>query len=128
MGYSQGVKDGYVDGKDDGYHLGYQVGNKDGYDDGYGVGIKNGYDEGYDEGYDKGYEKGKDKGYYEGRADEVENSGFGGLVSAVVDVPIRAFKSLFSFDILGVNTQNLILSLITLALVIIVVKWVFFKK
>lgn len=100
-----------------------------------------GYDYGYDRGYNSGYSDGQlsanstvngssasyTAGYQEGYAAGVRASGdydysFIGLISAVIDVPIQAFASLFNFDLLGVNMLNLATSILTILVVLAVCK------
>lgn len=77
----------------------------------------------YEEGKRAGYVNGYDVGYAEG-ALNANNYTFDGLLSAVFDVPVRTFKSLFEFEILGVNLANFFLSLLTLAIIIFIVRWI----
>lgn len=90
-----------------------------------------GFDDGYaaaelenDRAYDRGYTKGNDDGYWRGRGDEQKESGFFGLISAVIDAPIQAFKGLFGFNVMGVDMSAFMLSIITLCLFIAVIKLV----
>lgn len=93
----------------------YDLGRK--YDSAY----SNGYTEGYRQGEDYGYDLGYDTGYNKGVASANEYS-FDGLLSAVFDVPVRTFTSLFNFEVLGVNLTTFFLSLLTLAGVLAVVR------
>ena len=72
------------------------------------------YNQGQQAGYDKGYSAGITAG---------GNNSFLSLITAVVDAPITAFTSLFNFDILGFNVKNVILSILTAALVIACVRF-----
>lgn len=47
---------------------------------------------------------------------------FFGLISAVIDVPIKALRGLLNFDILGVNMFAFVTSLFSLAVVLMIVK------
>lgn len=47
---------------------------------------------------------------------------FFGLISAVIDVPIKAIRGLLNFDILGVNMFAFVTSLFSLAVVLMIVK------
>ncbi len=108
----------------------------DNYQSGYNEGWSDGSLHGYDEGYQDGHYDGKesvdtqyyyDQGYYKGHSDGVANANdysFMGLIGAVVDAPLNAFKGMFNFDVLGVNLSGLMLSLFTLCIVIVVVKLV----
>lgn len=77
----------------------------------------------YENGKRAGYVNGYDVGYAEG-ALNANSYTFDGLLSAVFDVPVRTFKSLFEFEILGVNLANFFLSLLTLAIIIFIVRWI----
>lgn len=88
-----------------------------GYERGYQAGSLQGYTEGKNAGYENGYQRGKADGL--ALADVAT---FEDLMSSVFDVPIRAFTSLFNFDILGVNMANFFLSILTLCIVLAVVK------
>lgn len=99
------------------------------YDKGYKVGYENGlkapnqvqFNEGYEQGRNDGYENGYQRGKADGLA-LADVATFEDLMSSVFDVPIRAFTSLFNFDILGVNMANFFLSILTLCIVLAVVK------
>lgn len=54
--------------------------------------------------------------------DSASNYTFKSLISAVIDVPVKTFVSLFNFDFLGVNLLNFLLSLLTIGLIIGIVK------
>lgn len=77
----------------------------------------------YADGRNAGYANGYDIGYAQGATDSNRYT-FDGLLSAVFDVPVRTFRSLFSFEILGINLANFFLSLLTLAIIIFVVRWI----
>lgn len=72
--------------------------------------------------YNQGQQVGYDKGYSAGISDGGNNS-FLSLITAVVDAPITAFTSLLNFDILGFNVKNVVLSLLTAALVIACIRF-----
>lgn len=72
--------------------------------------------------YNQGQQVGYDKGYTAGIAAGGNNS-FLSLITAVVDAPINAFTSLLNFDILGFNVKNVVLSLLTAALVIACIRF-----
>lgn len=80
-----------------------------------------GYSRGYDEGKALGDALGFARGYAKGVAEAGGNS-FTGLISAVIDVPINAFRSLFNFDLLGFNMANFMMSLLTLGGVLAVIR------
>jgi len=72
--------------------------------------------------YNQGQQAGYNKGYTAGISDGGNNS-FLSLITAVVDAPITAFTSLLNFDILGFNVKNVILSILTAALVIACIRF-----
>lgn len=72
--------------------------------------------------YNQGQQSGYDSGYTAGIAAGGNNS-FLSLITAVVDAPITAFTSLLNFDILGFNVKNVVLSLLTAALVIACIRF-----
>lgn len=72
--------------------------------------------------YQQGQQTGYDKGYAAGLADGSGNS-FLSLITAVVDAPITAFTSLLNFEVLGFNMKNVVLSILTAALVIACVRF-----
>lgn len=65
-------------------------------------------------GYDRGYTVGVAAG---------GNNSFMSLIAAVVDAPIKAFTSLFNFDILGFNMKTFVLSILTAALVVAIMRF-----
>ena len=67
--------------------------------------VKNAYNNGFNDGIKKG-----------------NDYSFLGLMSAVIDVPIKAFTSLLNFEILGINLSAFMFGLLTLALIIFIVK------
>lgn len=72
--------------------------------------------------YNQGQQAGYDSGYAAGIAAGNNNS-FLSLITAVVDAPITAFTSLLNFEILGFNMKNVILSILTAALVIACIRF-----
>lgn len=72
--------------------------------------------------YNQGQQVGYESGYTAGIAAGEGNS-FLSLITAVVDAPITAFTSLLNFDILGFNVKNVVLSLLTAALVIACIRF-----
>lgn len=65
------------------------------------------------------------RGYNIGYAEASANSNtFLGLLSSVVEAPLKAFLSIFDFEILGYNMRNFLGSLITISLVLFIIKLV----
>ena len=96
-----------------GYQDGYNAGNIDGKQLGYNQGFDNGRNDGYNNGYNSGYSAG---------VESAHNYTFLSLISAVVTVPFTAFKSIFNFDLLGVNIFTLVGSLFTIAVILTIIK------
>lgn len=85
------------------------------------IAVQGAYNEGYAVGKKEGYSNGYEVGVVAGASSANEYT-FDGLLSAVFDVPVRTFTSLFNFDLLGINLANFFLSLLTLAIIIAVVR------
>lgn len=100
-GYTAGYSDGKVAGQDAGYDRGYAEGNSNGYSDGYRIGGESGYNTGYNAG-----------------VASANKYSFLGLIGAVIDAPISAFRGLLDFEVLGVNLSTFALSLITFSIII----------
>lgn len=103
----------------------YQRGYSDGYGDGQSTAISDFQSSSeYENILNSEYNRGKNIGLTEGRADASDYSFFS-LISAVIDVPLNAFRSMFNFDLLGVNVYNLLTALLTTGLVLAILKMVF---
>lgn len=76
---------------------------------------------GYTQGKEEGYTQGKAAGYTEG-VNSAHTYTFGNLLTSVLDVPVATFKSLFNFEILGVNLSSFFLALLTCGIIIAVVR------
>ena len=142
--YNDGYLNGFDFGLEEGYGNGYDQGNIDGIQHGIQEGIQQGLTEGYNEGYDHGYSDGNADGYSLGY-DEGElygwQNGFGAgqndmaetshtfkeMVFAIFDAPSRLIDSMLNFDIFGINLAGLVKTIITLAVVavilVILLKW-----
>lgn len=102
------------------YNLGFDYG----YDVAYNNFVEN-YEEFLQEQYNKGVAYGKSVAYNEGYNAGAEASNqftFARLLTSAIDVPINTFKSLFNFEILGVNLTNFFFSLFTISLVLAIIK------
>ena len=77
--------------------------------------------DGYNQGYQEGKVAGREVGYQEGLKDNGDYT-FMGLLGAVFDAPIQAFKGLLSFEILGVNMTAFVSSLFGLAIILLIIK------
>lgn len=76
----------------------------------------------YNDGYSAGKVAGYNDGYIAGK-DVSDNYTFLGLIGAVFDAPIEAFKGLFNFEILGTNMQGFVLALLTLSVLLVIIKF-----
>lgn len=87
--------------------------------------LVNSYNEGYfygqKVGYDEGYRVGNNKGYADGQASQGDYTFFG-LISSVVDAPLSVFRTMFNFEILGMNLSSFLLSLFSISVILCVVK------
>lgn len=94
------------------------------YDSGYNAGYRDGVatNSGYNEGYNVGSRIGYQNGYVAGVSSS-QNYTFLGLMGSIFDAPIKAFTSLFDFDVLGVNMSSFLLSFFSVCIVITVVKY-----
>ena len=93
--------------------------NNDGLTAGKEIGQNIGYANGYDIGYTNGYDVGLQDG-----ADFENVYTFDRLLSSVIDVPIKAFRSMFNFELLGVNLANFGFAILSVCLVLAVIKFV----
>lgn len=100
---------------------GFNVGYNDGFVD--GSKSNDSYNIGFAEGQKIGYNEGKAYGYNLGLAG-AENANFYSLLTAVIDVPLNAFISLFDFNVLGVNLAQFFMSLFSLAAIITIVRMI----
>lgn len=98
---------GYNDGYSSGYSSGYDSGTGAGYNTGYAEGNKQGYSTGYNDGYEIGF----------GQTNYLRTTVF-----AIADTPIRVFKQIFDFNILGINIAGIVLSIMSLFVIIWLVK------
>lgn len=99
------------------YQEGYNAGSSVGYNNGYTAGK----DIGYEQGYNGGFQVGKLQGFNEGVASANEYS-FLGLLTSVVDAPLKVFYDMFDFEILGYNMSSFFIALLSICIVIAVVK------
>lgn len=88
-----------------------------GYQDGLADNQQNIYNNGYNSGYDIGFNQGRQDGIV-----EANDYSFTSLISSVVDVPVKTFLGLFTFDFLGVNLADFLLGLLTFCVIIFVIK------
>lgn len=109
------MKSVYFRAPDSAYRSGYDMGYNAGLED--NTRYNEAYQNGINAGYTNGYAAGKNYGI------ELANTySFESLLSAVFDVPIKAFRGLTNFEILGVNLSGFYLSLLTACFVLVIVK------
>lgn len=78
------------------------------------------YTKGYEDGKKIGFENGKIIGYNEGL--NTEPYTFTNLISAVIDVPVNTFFSIFDVEILGVNMKTFVISIACIFIVVAIIK------
>lgn len=113
----------YTDGFNAGYNSGYQFGfdeannTVDTSSASYqaGVGYANSVVNESSASWGAGYSKG---------ASDASTATFGSLISAVFDVPVKVFTSLFDYNILGVNMLSFVGSLLALGAVISILRFI----
>ena len=99
------------------YNQGFSAGFSDGYNRGNTDGNIAGYDTGYKAGNTIGYESGYNKGL-----NDSNQYTFVNLIGATIDAPMQYFKSLFNFELLGVNLSSFLMGLFTLCIIVTIVK------
>lgn len=107
-------------------------GGENSFSSGYDLGFKDAKSQFYTSRYDLGYDTAKLE-FYNSRYEEGYNVGvnyatdlnqftFGKLLDSVFYAPLKYLYSLFNFEVLGVNLYPLILTLITLAIAVSVIR------
>ncbi len=110
-GYEQGSFDGMAEGQEAGYNSGYNNGKTDGYDEGYAKGTED-----MDFYCEQNYLQGFHEGQIEGQGN-VET-----LLGTVLEAPVNFVKSVFNFEIMGINIASLVLFGLTIAIAIFVIR------
>lgn len=87
----------------------------------FSVAIDNANKQGYNKGYQEGKVAGETIGYQQGVKDQGDYT-FMGLLGAVFDAPVQAFKGLLSFEVLGVDMTAFVSSLFALAVIVVIIK------
>lgn len=95
------------------YNYGYQAGYNQAVKDEGGIYVDAAYGQGFSEGYDIGFADGNVVS---------QRGNFASLVYSVVEAPFNTFRSLFNFEILGVNLLGFIGSVLTLVVLLWIVK------
>lgn len=86
---------------------------------------ENEYQSVYNQAYNDGFSNGRNAGYQQGFNAGVNDNNdysFFGLIGAVFDAPISAFKGLLSFEVFGVDMTAFVSSLFALAIIVVIIK------
>lgn len=93
------------------------------------IGTSDRYELGYNEGYSKATNSvnKKSASYIQGYQDGLKTGGnydysFFGLMASVINAPLEAFNGLFNVEILGTNIRTFLLSMLTIALVVLIIR------
>lgn len=95
------------------------------YDNGYVDGLKAGLSENTESAYQAGSTEGYAKGYTEGKKEGLkaaDGGDFLSLMTAVVEAPVRAFQSLFNFTLFGFDMRGMISSVLTISVFLLILK------
>lgn len=129
--HGSALRDAYYDGYDKGYLFGYDEGSSDGMTEGLEQGYNSGYYQGTTDGYNAGYAEGTEEmefyceqnylqGFHEG---QIEGQGnVETLLGSILEAPVNFIKSVFYFEIMGINIASLVLFGITIAIVVFVIR------
>lgn len=89
-----------------------------------------GYNDGLNAGYNSGYNTGFQKGYLNGLHDtshsETATTIFNGIFTVAM-LPVNVFLGFMNFEVFGINISGLVSGLITVALVFIILRFIFGK-
>ncbi len=125
------VAEARTEGYNLGYSSGYERGSFYGMAEGQEKGYASGYDKGTTDGYNAGYAKGTEdmdfyceqnylQGFHEG---QIEGQGnVETLLGTVLEAPVKFIKSVFNFEIMGINIASLVLFGLTVAIAIFVIR------
>lgn len=95
------------------------------YQNGYQQGLSNGssinYENGYNVGYENGYNVGYENGFQEINKSDL-SSGFLGLFTSVVSVPINILNGLFSAEFFGIPIVGVLISFLLISIIIWLIK------
>lgn len=107
------------------YYLTGDLSSNDYYNQGYLDGYSSGDVAGQSTGYNNGYSAGQSVGYNNGYNAGVSASNqytFSSLLTAVIDAPVHVFIDMLNFDIMGYNLLNLVVGLLTFAIIVLILK------
>lgn len=107
----------------------YLIGNvngtyQSGYDSGYSQGRQDGFSDGDQQGYQRGYTEGIT---YAQDQDQTALTIFTGICTVAL-LPVNMFLTIFNFEVFGINIGGFISSLLTIAIVVIIIRMVTGKK
>lgn len=100
----------YDRGYENGFNAGYSSGQETGYESGYGIG----YDEGEKAGYNAGFSAGQTEAMN-------SNSKLKDLIFGIFSAPGELINGILDFNLFGINVASLVKTLITLAVVALIV-------
>lgn len=136
-GYNNGYANGIITGEEnkttygeEEYERGKEDGEREYIENVLPVERQDAYGEGYAQGeinYIQNYLPTKENiayenGYREGKL-EVGNNSFYDLLTAVFDVPVETVTGLLDFDLMGTNMKSLFLSVLSMAVIICIARW-----
>ena len=107
------------------------IGGDYSYNKGYDSGIKNGQGLGWEDGYTYGYDIGKQDGYDIGLTDGANTDtgwmNFKNLIFTIFDAPFYVLSTALNFEIFGINIAGTLISLISIALIVWILKIIVVK-
>lgn len=111
------------------YHQLYEFGQQYiGYTTGYQTGYDSGYLQGFNDGESNGYQIGFGDGYAEAsNQDQTAVVIFTGICEVGL-LPVNVFLGILNFEVFGINIGGLVASLMTVAIVVIVIRIVLGAK
>lgn len=92
----------------------YQNGYTDGYNTGYSTGVDEGISQGYQTGFTDGLQEGTDR-------NATATTIFTGILQVGL-LPVNVFLAIFNFEVFGINIGGFIASLMTIAIIVIVIR------
>lgn len=96
-----------------------------GYNAGFTAGYNVGYNDAKNDFYNSRYQLGYSDGFNEGASGQYS---FFALISAVVETPINAVLGVLNFNFLGINLKDFFLSIFTIALIVLILKFVLVRN
>lgn len=130
IGFEMFTKDGYELYWNGGYYVGYDTGYDHGKADGVAESYPVGREDGYKAGYDVGRADGFPVGYAQGKNDYeslAEWANVKYLLFAILDAPFYVLSYSLNFELLGINIAGTLISLISLAIIVFILKIILVK-